>query len=257
MKPSLTLFHPLIRKWFIENIGKPTDIQSRAWPIISEGRHILVSAPTGSGKTTTLYSALELIKSVHRNIVTVEDPVEYQLEGINQIQAKASIGLDFAHALRSIVRQDPDIIMVGEIRDLETAEIAVQASLTGHLVLSTLHTNTAAGAVTRSEAASDRLDWASAWGAPVATVAGGGSNWATGQGATQAEARANARLVAAPKPLEAPKINAVLIAARNRVGPNNSHFSPTKGIRTVSKALTATMAANAGLQRCSIGALDA
>lgn len=110
---------------------------------------ILVTGPTGSGKTTTLYTALSALNTPERKIITVEDPVEYQLEGINQIQAKASIGLDFAHALRSIVRQDPDVIMIGEMRDLETARIAIQSALTGHLVLSTIHTNDAAGGVTR------------------------------------------------------------------------------------------------------------
>jgi general secretion pathway protein E len=110
---------------------------------------ILVTGPTGSGKTTTLYTALSALNTTERKIITVEDPVEYQLEGINQIQAKASIGLDFAHALRSIVRQDPDVIMIGEMRDLETARIAIQSALTGHLVLSTIHTNDAAGGVTR------------------------------------------------------------------------------------------------------------
>jgi len=110
---------------------------------------ILVTGPTGSGKTTTLYTALSTLNTPERKIITVEDPVEYQLEGINQIQAKASIGLDFAHALRSIVRQDPDVIMIGEMRDLETARIAIQSALTGHLVLSTIHTNDAAGGVTR------------------------------------------------------------------------------------------------------------
>ncbi|MEC9094177.1 MAG: ATPase, T2SS/T4P/T4SS family [Planctomycetota bacterium] len=110
---------------------------------------LLVTGPTGSGKTTTLYSALELIKSIHRNIVTIEDPVEYQLEQINQVQADGNRSLNFASALRSILRQDPDVIMVGEIRDAETAAMAVQAALTGHLVLSTLHTNDAAGAITR------------------------------------------------------------------------------------------------------------
>ena len=110
---------------------------------------ILVTGPTGSGKTTTLYAALDKINSPDKNIITVEDPIEYQLEGISQIQVKPKIGLTFANGLRSIVRQDPDIIMVGEIRDLETAEIAIHASLTGHLVFSTLHTNDASGAVTR------------------------------------------------------------------------------------------------------------
>jgi general secretion pathway protein E len=110
---------------------------------------MLVTGPTGSGKTTTLYTALSKLNTPDVKIITVEDPVEYQIEGINQIQAKPAIGLDFSHALRSIVRQDPDIIMIGEMRDLETARIAIQSALTGHLVLSTLHTNNAAGGITR------------------------------------------------------------------------------------------------------------
>ena len=110
---------------------------------------LLVTGPTGSGKTTTLYTALSKLNTDDVKIITVEDPVEYQIEGINQIQAKPQIGLDFAAALRSIVRQDPDIIMIGEMRDLETAKIAIQSALTGHLVLSTLHTNSAAGGITR------------------------------------------------------------------------------------------------------------
>jgi len=110
---------------------------------------LLVTGPTGSGKTTTLYTALSQLNTADVKIITVEDPVEYQIEGINQIQAKPQIGLDFANALRSIVRQDPDIIMIGEMRDLETARIAIQSALTGHLVLSTLHTNNAAGGITR------------------------------------------------------------------------------------------------------------
>ena len=110
---------------------------------------LLVTGPTGSGKTTTLYAALAKLDSETQKIITVEDPVEYQLEGINQIQVHAQINLTFANALRSILRQDPDIIMIGEMRDGETAQIAVQSALTGHLVLSTLHTNTAAGAIIR------------------------------------------------------------------------------------------------------------
>ena len=110
---------------------------------------LLVTGPTGSGKTTTLYTALSKLNTHDVKIITVEDPVEYQLEGINQVQARPHIGLDFANALRSIVRQDPDIIMIGEMRDLETARIAIQSALTGHLVLSTLHTNNAAGGITR------------------------------------------------------------------------------------------------------------
>jgi general secretion pathway protein E len=110
---------------------------------------ILVTGPTGSGKTTTLYTALKALNSSERKIFTVEDPIEYQLTGINQVQVQPAIGLTFPHALRSILRQDPDIIMIGEIRDLETARIAIQASLTGHLVFSTLHTNSAAATITR------------------------------------------------------------------------------------------------------------
>lgn len=110
---------------------------------------ILVTGPTGSGKTTTLYAALSQLDTARHNIMTVEDPVEYDLDGVGQTQVNSRIELNFARALRAILRQDPDIIMIGEIRDLETAQIAVQASLTGHLVLATLHTNDAAGAVTR------------------------------------------------------------------------------------------------------------
>ncbi len=110
---------------------------------------VLVTGPTGSGKSTTLYSSLSTLNYPDRNIITIEDPVEYVLEGINQVQAKPDIGLTFAAGLRSFLRQDPDIIMVGEIRDAETAEIAINAALTGHLVFSTLHTNDASGAVTR------------------------------------------------------------------------------------------------------------
>ncbi|WP_425490873.1 type II secretion system ATPase GspE [Luteimonas cellulosilyticus] len=110
---------------------------------------LLVTGPTGAAETTKLYTALSQLNTPDVKIITVEDPVEYQIEGINQIQAKPQIGLDFAHALRSIVRQDPDIIMIGEMRDLETARIAIQSALTGHLVLSTLHTNNAAGGITR------------------------------------------------------------------------------------------------------------
>jgi general secretion pathway protein E len=110
---------------------------------------ILVTGPTGSGKTTTLYAGLERINQTSRNIMTVEDPIEYYIDGIGQTQVNTKVGMTFARGLRAILRQDPDVVMVGEIRDLETAEIAVQASLTGHLVLSTLHTNTAVGAVAR------------------------------------------------------------------------------------------------------------
>jgi type IV pilus assembly protein PilB len=110
---------------------------------------VLATGPTGSGKTSTLYAVLTQLNTTDVNIITVEDPVEYQLVGVNQVQVKADIGLTFAGGLRSILRQDPDIVMVGEIRDSETADIAVKAALTGHLVLSTLHTNDAPGAVAR------------------------------------------------------------------------------------------------------------
>jgi type II secretory ATPase GspE/PulE/Tfp pilus assembly ATPase PilB-like protein len=110
---------------------------------------ILVTGPTGSGKSTSLYAYLHEINTIDQRIITVEDPIEYEMAGVNQVNVKSEIGLTFATALRHILRQDPDIIMIGEIRDFETAEIAIRASLTGHLVFSTLHTNDAAGAVTR------------------------------------------------------------------------------------------------------------
>ncbi|WP_196896060.1 GspE/PulE family protein [Aureivirga marina] len=110
---------------------------------------ILISGPTGSGKTTTLYATLKILNEIKRNIVTVEDPIEYTLDGINQVQLKENIGLTFTSVLRSFLRQDPDVIMLGEIRDSETAEMAIRASLTGHLVLSTIHTNSAWGTITR------------------------------------------------------------------------------------------------------------
>lgn len=121
---------------YLEGVRKPNGI-------------ILISGPTGSGKTTTLYATLKLLNDERRNIVTVEDPVEYTLEGINQVQLKESIGLTFASALRSFLRQDPDVIMLGEIRDGETAQMAIRAALTGHLVLSTIHTNSAWGTISR------------------------------------------------------------------------------------------------------------
>ncbi len=127
----------------------PNDYEKLERAIHQASGLILITGPTGSGKTTTLYSALQEISSSKVNVITIEDPIEYQLPRINQIQAHPAIGLTFAAGLRSILRQDPDIVMVGEIRDRETASIAVQASLTGHLVLSTLHTNDAAGAVSR------------------------------------------------------------------------------------------------------------
>ncbi|WP_035245028.1 type II secretion system ATPase GspE [Desulfogranum mediterraneum] len=127
----------------------PRDMESFLELIKAPHGIILVTGPTGSGKTTTLYSALGILNSPDVNIITVEDPIEYQMDGVSQMQVNAKIGLTFANGLRTIVRQDPDIILVGEIRDLETAEIAIQAALTGHLVFSTLHTNDAASAVTR------------------------------------------------------------------------------------------------------------
>jgi general secretion pathway protein E len=134
----------------IEKLGFPHDILTDFDQCIQNPHGILlVTGPTGSGKTTTLYCALEKINSPDKKIVTVEDPVEYQLRGVNQIQVKPAIGLTFANALRSIVRQDPDVILIGEIRDAETAEIAIHSALTGHLVFSTLHTNDAASAITR------------------------------------------------------------------------------------------------------------
>ncbi len=132
------------------SLGFTDSFQQRFVDVLNKPHGILlVTGPTGSGKTTTLYTALSRINTNDVKIITVEDPVEYQLEGINQIQVKPQIGLDFAGALRSIMRQDPDVIMIGEMRDLETCRIAIQSALTGHLVLSTLHTNSAAGGVTR------------------------------------------------------------------------------------------------------------
>jgi type IV pilus assembly protein PilB len=134
----------------LDVLGVPPDMLKHLKQLLAKPYGLLlVTGPTGSGKTTTLYSALELIKSVHRNVVSVEDPVEYQVELVNQIQVDESRSLSFSSALRSILRQDPDIIMIGEIRDVPTAQIAVQAALTGHLVLSTLHTNDCAGAIHR------------------------------------------------------------------------------------------------------------
>lgn len=134
----------------LNKLGFPEDILSRYLELILQPYGmILVTGPTGSGKTSTLYTTLARINSSENKIITLEDPVEYQLKGINQIQVNRKIGLTFAGGLRAIVRQDPDIILVGEIRDKETAEIAIQSALTGHLLFSTLHTNDAAGAITR------------------------------------------------------------------------------------------------------------
>jgi general secretion pathway protein E len=131
-------------------LGFVPDLERRFLSLLDQPNGILlVTGPTGSGKTTTLYTSLRHLNAPDKKLFTVEDPVEYQLEGVSQIEIKPQIGLTFAHVLRSILRQDPDIIMIGEIRDVETAEIAIQSALTGHLVLSTLHTNSAAGTVTR------------------------------------------------------------------------------------------------------------
>ena len=139
-------------RFSLEQMGFEADTLARFNALLARPHGIvLVTGPTGSGKTTTLYAALSKLDSSTQKIINVEDPVEYQLEGINQIQVHTQIGLTFASALRSILRQDPDIIMIGEMRDGETAQIAVQSALTGHLVLSTLHTNTAAGAVIRMQ----------------------------------------------------------------------------------------------------------
>ena len=139
-------------RFSLEDMGFEKDTLARFNHLVGRPHGILlVTGPTGSGKTTTLYAALAKLDSTTQKIITVEDPVEYQLEGINQIQVHTQINLTFANALRSILRQDPDIIMIGEMRDGETAQIAVQSSLTGHLVLSTLHTNTAASAVVRMQ----------------------------------------------------------------------------------------------------------
>ncbi|MGD9159202.1 MAG: ATPase, T2SS/T4P/T4SS family, partial [Desulfobacteraceae bacterium] len=134
----------------ISDLGMPAERLNEFNELINAAHGIfLVTGPTGSGKTTTLYGALSTINSTDKNIITIEDPIEYQLEGVGQIQVNPKIDLTFARGLRSIVRQDPDVILVGEIRDLETAEIAIQSALTGHLVFSTLHTNDSASAVTR------------------------------------------------------------------------------------------------------------
>jgi type II secretory ATPase GspE/PulE/Tfp pilus assembly ATPase PilB-like protein len=134
----------------MEKIGMDTDTYRRFRAAVDAPHGLLlVTGPTGSGKTTTLYSALNELNNTEYNIVTVEDPVEFQVPGINQVPTKKEIGLSFGNALRSILRQDPDIVMIGEIRDTETAEIAVEAALTGHQVLSTMHCNDAPGAIAR------------------------------------------------------------------------------------------------------------
>ena len=136
----------------LKSLGMPKLMHQQLSRLLHKPHGILlVTGPTGSGKTTTLYAGLSEINDASRNILTVEDPIEYNLEGVGQTQVNVKADMTFARGLRAMLRQDPDVVMVGEIRDLETAQIAVQASLTGHLVLSTLHTNTAAGAITRME----------------------------------------------------------------------------------------------------------
>lgn len=134
----------------LENLGLiPEDLAGVKQTLASSQGMLLCTGPTGSGKTSTLYSALRHLNEESDNVVTVEDPIEYQLEGINQVQVNVRAGVTFASALRSILRQDPDVVLIGEIRDLETAEIAVQSAQTGHLVLSTLHTNDAISTINR------------------------------------------------------------------------------------------------------------
>jgi general secretion pathway protein E len=134
----------------LDTLGLPNDVQTKMKAMLAAPNGIvLVTGPTGSGKTTTLYAALSLLNEKSRNILTVEDPIEYAIDGVGQTQVNPKIGLTFASGLRAILRQDPDVVMIGEIRDAETAQIAVQASLTGHLVFSTVHTNSAVAAITR------------------------------------------------------------------------------------------------------------
>jgi general secretion pathway protein E len=134
----------------LADLGMPAPVFKTIQQLLARPHGIfLVTGPTGSGKTTTLYAGLSRLNDNHRNIMTIEDPVEYNIDGISQTQVNSKASMTFAKGLRAILRQDPDVVMIGEIRDIETAEIAVQSSLTGHLVLSTLHTNTAVGAITR------------------------------------------------------------------------------------------------------------
>ena len=137
-------------KFNLDDLGMPSGQKEVFTKSLSQNNGIiLVTGPTGSGKTTTLYAGLNLLNDQSRNILTVEDPIEYAVDGIGQTQVNNKVGMTFAAGLRAILRQDPDVVMVGEIRDKETAEIAIQASLTGHLVLSTIHTNDTLGAITR------------------------------------------------------------------------------------------------------------
>lgn len=149
-KVVLRLFDKSAFERRIESLGlDPVTVETFRRVIRQPYGMVLISGPTGSGKTTTLYSALQDIRSVHKNLVTVEDPIEYHIEGVSQVHANQKVGMTFARALRSILRQDPDVIMIGEIRDAETADIAVKSALTGHLVFSTVHANDASGTLTR------------------------------------------------------------------------------------------------------------
>jgi type II secretory ATPase GspE/PulE/Tfp pilus assembly ATPase PilB-like protein len=149
-KIVLRILDKTVQRWALDKVVvSPEDNRRFRELVANPYGMLLLTGPTGSGKTTTLYSVLQLINTPERNIVTVEDPVEYCLNGITQVQVKPVAGMTFPSALRSILRQDPDVILIGEIRDHETAEIAIGAALTGHLVLSTLHTNDAAGAISR------------------------------------------------------------------------------------------------------------
>ena len=149
-KIVIRILNKEVGRWSIDEIIPSPDDNKKIKSLIDNPYGmILLTGPTGCGKTTTLYALLKQLNTVDRNIVTVEDPVEYRLEGITQVQVSPVAGRTFGLALRSILRQDPDIILIGEIRDVETAEIAVSAALTGHLVLSTLHTNDAVGAISR------------------------------------------------------------------------------------------------------------
>ena len=143
----LEKFHPASERWFKGQFKEPTKTQIDAWRSILSGRHTLVSAPTGSGKTTTLYSILNFVNNADVNIMTLEDPVEYQLTMIRQSNIREGSGMDFAGGIKSILRQDPDIIFVGEVRDSQTANMALRAAMTGHQVFTTLHTNDALGAM--------------------------------------------------------------------------------------------------------------
>ncbi len=149
-KIVLRLLEKQIVRLNLSNLGMPKNIYDDLHYLIHQTQGIiLVTGPTGSGKTTTLYAALSELNDFRRNLMTVEDPIEYDIDGINQTAVNAKTGMTFAKSIRAMLRQDPDVIMVGEIRDIETAQIAIQASLTGHLVFSTLHTNTAIGAISR------------------------------------------------------------------------------------------------------------